>query len=85
MTLLLSMAGMAVLSKMIMLSRLLYFVTNLPTIIPRTVFQDLDTLLTELIWGKGRRRVALEKLQLPANEGGMGVPNFSQYYAAAQL
>lgn len=45
----------------------------------------LDTLLIELIWGSGRRRVGLAKLQLTPKCGGMGAPDFQAYCYASQL
>ena len=84
-TLPLSIAGRVSLSKMIMLPRLLYYFANLPIKLPLTLFKTLDSLLIELIWGTGRRRVSLGKLQLPPSEGGLGAPHFEGYYLAAQL
>ena len=84
-SLLLSVAGRVSLSKMVMLPRLLYYFSNLPLILPPKLFRTLDSLLLELIWGSGRRRVALDKLRLPTSEGGLGAPNFEWYYLAAQL
>lgn len=77
--------GKIAIAKMIMVPRLLYHFTNLPVIPPRSFFNELDELLRSLIWGSGRRRIALSKLQLPTTKGGMGAPSFESYFLAAQL
>ena len=61
-TLPLSVVGRIALSKMVMLPRLLYYLTNLPLILPASFFRTLHTLLTQLVWDTGRRRLALKKL-----------------------
>lgn len=70
---------------MVMLPRLLYYFTNLPVVLPHTIFTTLNTLLITLIWGAGRRRISLQKLQLPPTEGGLGAPDFKAYYLSAQI
>lgn len=64
--------GRVALAKMIMVPRLLYHFANLPVIPPRPFFKGLDTLLTELIWGGKRHRVALHTLYLPTDWVGIG-------------
>lgn len=81
----LSVAGRVTISKMVMLPMLLYYFTNLPIIIPTHIFKMLNTMLTELIWGRDRRRVGLAKLQLSIDRGGLGVPDFQAYCYASQL
>ena len=41
-------------------------------------------MLTSLIWGRGRRRVALRKLKLPLAGGGMAMSDFELYDRAPQ-
>ena len=69
-------------SKMLILPRLLYYLSAVPLSIPKCFFSELNTLLGELIWGPNRHRVTLNKLCLPLADGGLGVPNFELYYAA---
>lgn len=57
--------GKIAVAKMILVPRLLYFFVNLLVVPPRSFFRELDALLVTLIWGSGRRRIALTKLQLP--------------------
>lgn len=59
-----SVAGRVAITKMVLLPRLLHFFTNLPIVFPAHIFKALDTLLIELIWGTGRRRIGLAKLKL---------------------
>ena len=42
-------------------------------------------LLLDLIWGNGRKRVALTTLELPTAQGGLGTPTFRAYYFAGKL
>lgn len=58
---------------------------HLPIVIPRSMFQLLDTLLTELIWGTGRRLIGLSKLPLTLHHRGLGAPDFKAYCYASQL
>lgn len=41
--------------------------------------------MIELIWGTGRRRIGLTKLQLRTAKGGLGVPDIKAYCYASQL
>ncbi|XP_069076674.1 uncharacterized protein [Pleurodeles waltl] len=77
--------GRVALAKIIILARLLYFFSALPLVLSKTIFAPLSNLLTDLIWGGGRRRVSLAKTHLPLEKGRMGVPQFELYYAAAQI
>lgn len=77
--------GCVALSKMVILPRLLYYFTNLLLLLPATIFNTLDTILIDLIWGKGRRLLSLKKLQINTREGGLGAPDFRAYYYACQV
>lgn len=81
----LSVMGRVAISKMVVLPPLLYFFVNLPIVIPQHIFQMLNTLLVELIWASGRRRIGLRKLQFDTKDGGLGVPDYKAYYLASQL
>ena len=71
--------------KMIVLPRLLYYFANLPILIPRKWFSQIDTLLREMIWCGGRNRASLETLKNPIACGGLSLPDLESYYLAAQL
>ena len=77
----LSVAGRVALSKMVILPRYLYLFAALPLVIPRTFFRESESL--QLIWGNVRHRVALSKLKLPTDEGGLAAPDFELYYITA--
>ncbi|KAJ1120088.1 hypothetical protein NDU88_008264, partial [Pleurodeles waltl] len=81
----LSVMARVALSKMIILPRLLYYFANLPLLIPRAWFRDLNAILRELIWDNGRRRTTLATICRPPNAGGLGAPDFEAYYLASQL
>ncbi|KAJ1186921.1 hypothetical protein NDU88_003701 [Pleurodeles waltl] len=76
-TLPLSVACRLALAKMVLLPRLLNYFATLPVVVPAPVFRILNTLLTELAWGTGRRKVSLPKLQLPVLGGCMGAPDLN--------
>lgn len=84
-TLPLSVAGRVALLKMAGLPRLLYYFRTLPVWIPSSLFKQLRSLEWEFLWGSGRRRIALATMMQPRAEGGWAVPDFEQYYLAAQL
>ena len=65
----LSIMSRIALTKMVVLPRLLYFFANLPIWLPPSWFKDLDLMIRDLIWDKGRRRVALTTLKLPMTGG----------------
>ena len=65
----LSAMGRVALAKMVSLPRLLYFFVTLPVVVDKAIFQELNTMLSDLIWNRGRRRMALTKLKLPADGG----------------
>lgn len=79
----LSVAGRVVITKMVLLQRLLYFFTNLPLLVPLRSFKVLNSLVMDLIWGTGRRHIGLAKLQLHAKQGGMGVPGCVRFATLA--
>lgn len=62
---------------MLLLPRLLYFSVVLPVTPKKVFFKELHAILTELIWGSHRRRVALNIIQRG--------PQTELYYAAAQV
>lgn len=85
MTLPLSVMSRIALPKMIILPKLLYYFSNLPIYVPARQFRELEALLRDLIWNKGRPRMALWKIFAPFDNGGLAVPNLELYYLAAQL
>ena len=74
--LLLAPMGRVAVAKMLVLPCLLYMFTVLPVVPPRALFTDLPALISDLIWGKERKRVSIVTLQRPMVEGGLGIPDF---------
>lgn len=68
-TLPLNVMSRVTLIKMIILLRLLYYFSNLPVYVPVKLFRDLEGLFRDLIWNKGRPRIALQKLYAPTEKG----------------
>lgn len=44
-----------------------------------------NRVISRFVWGGKRPRIRLETLQLPKEEGGMGLPNLKAYFHAAHL
>lgn len=70
---------------MVILPRLLHYFANLPIYVPAAFFTSLMKMLRDFLWGAARHRLALAKLYLPTDQGGLAVPCFEHYYLAAQL
>lgn len=71
--------------KMNVLPRLLYLFISLPICIPKTQFDKWDKQVSRFIWKGARPRVKLKTLQLEKKRGGLALPNFKEYFLAAQL
>ena len=71
--------------KMNILPRLLYLFLSLPVCIPQIQFQSWDRLISRFIWGGKKPRIRYTTLQLPKDKGGLALPNFREYFNAAQL
>ena len=61
--LLLATAGPIALAKMVVLPRMLYYYANLPFIIPKCHFKELDELMLDLVWSGRRPRMAFATLK----------------------
>lgn len=71
--------------KMNLLPRLLYLFLSLPVRIPETQFRVWDKQISRFIWAGARPRVRFKTLQLNKENGGLALPNFKNYYYAAQI
>lgn len=71
--------------KMMMLPKLLYFFQTLPADPPKSMFQEIDKLISRFIWQGKQPRTRFKTLQLSKNKGGLSLPNMSNYYKAAQI
>lgn len=81
----LSLAGRINSVKMTILPKFLFLFQTLPVFIPKTYFKELDQLISSFIWNKTVPRIRKEFLQGHKNEGGLGLPNFINYYWAANI
>uniref|UniRef100_A0A803K153 Reverse transcriptase domain-containing protein n=1 Tax=Xenopus tropicalis TaxID=8364 RepID=A0A803K153_XENTR len=70
--------------KMTILPRLLYYFETLPVAIPRPALQSFQNLCYRYIWGGKRQRIRRQVLQRQRSQGGLGVPDFYNYYLATQ-
>lgn len=70
---------------MIYLPKFLYYFRNTPTLIPRSFFRWLESVVISFIWAGKPPRVAKTILYLPLSGGGLPLPNFLMYYWAAVL
>uniref|UniRef100_A0A669CJ85 Reverse transcriptase domain-containing protein n=1 Tax=Oreochromis niloticus TaxID=8128 RepID=A0A669CJ85_ORENI len=71
--------------KMSVLPRLLYLFTSLPVYIPDAQFVRWDKLVSRFIWKGVKPRIRFKTLQLRKEKGGLALPNFKEYFYAAQL
>lgn len=71
--------------KMNVLPRLLFLFLSLPVRIPDKQFARWDKLVSRFIWKGKKPRVKMKTLQLEKIRGGLALPNFKDYYLAAQL
>uniref|UniRef100_A0A669E9I5 Reverse transcriptase zinc-binding domain-containing protein n=1 Tax=Oreochromis niloticus TaxID=8128 RepID=A0A669E9I5_ORENI len=71
--------------KMSVLPRLLYLFTSLPVHIPDAQFVRWDKLVSRFIWKGVKPRIRFKTLQLRKEKGGLALPNFKEYFYAAQL
>uniref|UniRef100_A0A8C5LI71 Reverse transcriptase domain-containing protein n=1 Tax=Leptobrachium leishanense TaxID=445787 RepID=A0A8C5LI71_9ANUR len=79
----LSYLGRCSLIKMVAFPRLLYPIQMLPLLLKRKDIAHIHALFTRFIWNGGRPRIALRKLQLPYNMGGLNLPDMQSYNVAA--
>uniref|UniRef100_A0A671X9Z4 Reverse transcriptase domain-containing protein n=1 Tax=Sparus aurata TaxID=8175 RepID=A0A671X9Z4_SPAAU len=70
--------------RMNILPRYLYLFQALPVEIPPKQFSELDKIISRFIWQGKKPRVRFKTLQLPKEQGGMSLPNFKDYFFAAQ-
>uniref|UniRef100_A0A3B3Z6M4 Reverse transcriptase zinc-binding domain-containing protein n=1 Tax=Periophthalmus magnuspinnatus TaxID=409849 RepID=A0A3B3Z6M4_9GOBI len=67
------------------LPRLLYIIQMLPSYISSKIFKQIHSAIRAFLWNNKRPRMELQKLQLPIQKGGLGIPNFQFYHWASQL
>ncbi len=75
----LSLLGRISLIKMNVLPRILYPMQMLPLRINKSVFCDINKVISKFIWHGKKPRLNFKTLQLPRERGGLSLPNFMFY------
>lgn len=84
-TLPLSLAGRINSVKMVILPKFLYLFQTVPIFLPKSYFKELDKYISTLIWNKTIPRVCKSVLEERKTNGGLALPNFFDYYWAANI
>lgn len=84
-SLLLSWLGRINAIKMSILPKFLYLFRVLPIPIPSYFLRLTQHRVMSFIWGNTKPRISKSTLYLNKLNGGLGIPNFSYYYNAAQI
>ena len=71
--------------RMNILPRYLYLFQALPVQISPKQFSELNKIISRFIWQGKKPRIRFKTLQLPKEQGGMSLPNFEDYFYAAQI
>lgn len=71
--------------KMTILPRVLFFLQMVPVPLPSRFFKELHSLFIRFVWRGKRPRLAVAMLHRTKQNGGLGLPNISQYYQAIAL
>lgn len=80
-----SLAGRVNSVKMIIMPRFLFLFHTIPIFIPKSFFRELDKLIATFIWNKTIPRIRKAHLEKQKEAGGLALPNFLQYYWAANI
>lgn len=70
---------------MSVLTKFLYQFQHIPVLIPKKFFAKLDRSISNFLWANKPVRMREKVPQLPKREGGLALPNFIQYYWAANI
>uniref|UniRef100_A0A3B3IBF2 Reverse transcriptase domain-containing protein n=1 Tax=Oryzias latipes TaxID=8090 RepID=A0A3B3IBF2_ORYLA len=81
----LSLLGRVNLIKMTVLPKFLYLFQHIPILINKAFFDKLEKRISHFLWSGKTPRVRKSVLQSPKNIGGLSLPNFRQYYWAANI
>ena len=81
----LSLMGRVNLIKMVVFPKFWYLFQHVPILTTKAFFDKLDKKVSHFLWGKKPARLRKSVLQSPKCEGGLALPNFRQYYWAANI
>lgn len=81
----LSLVGRVNLIKMAILPKFLYLFQHVPVLLTKSFFDRLDKTISHFLWGGKTVRLRRSILQSAKCEGGLSLPNFRNYYWAANI
>ncbi len=84
-TLPLSVTGRTNVIKMHVLPRLMYLFQSIPMDIPKSFFSKYNKIVGKFLWNNKIARIKRMALTLPAEKGGLGLPEPQLYLSATQL
>lgn len=84
-TLPISLAGRVNSVKMTIMPRFLFLFQTVPVFIPKSFFKELDKSISAFVWNKSIPRIRKAYLERRKDVGGLALPNFLQYYWAANM
>lgn len=77
--------GRAAILKMNVLPRLLYLLQAIPIKLPQAFFTSFKTICRSFLWAGRPARLSWDRLVLPKQKGGIGLPDLFQCYRACQF
>lgn len=77
--------GRIAICKMNILPKVLYLFRNIPLKIPQSFFKTLQSIQSKFIWAHKKPRVKFTLLTQANETGGMGIPDFRNYYYASHV
>lgn len=80
-----SLAGRVNSIKMTIMPRFLFLFHTVPVFIPKSFFKEIDKSISIFIWNKTIPRIRRAHLEKQKEAGGLALPNFIQYYWAANI
>lgn len=77
--------GRAAICKMTILPRIVYLFRTLPIKIPPSFFKTLQSIQLNFVWAHKRPRIKFTLLTRPKEQGGIGLPDYRNYYYASHI
>uniref|UniRef100_A0A669D9D9 Reverse transcriptase zinc-binding domain-containing protein n=1 Tax=Oreochromis niloticus TaxID=8128 RepID=A0A669D9D9_ORENI len=71
--------------KMMVLPKINYLFSMIPTKPPQDWFRSLDSYMSKFLWKNKPPRISLKTLQKTKDKGGLELPNFQHYFLANRL
>ena len=81
----LTLAGKVNIVKMNVLPRFMFLFQCIPIVLNKSFFGHLDSEISKFVWNKRKPRIRRAFLQRPKCVGGLGLPNFQNYYWACNI